>query len=307
MLRAPFTNALVLTGPTASGKTDLGLELAQRLGAEIVAMDSMTLYRGIDIATAKPSREQQQRVPHHLIDVLQPWQSASVAWWLDRAAACCRDIESRGKQVLFVGGTPLYLKAMLAGLFEGPPADVNLRQGLEAEAAEAGSAHLHRRLAEVDARSAARIHANDLRRIVRALEVHILTGRPISAWQSQWAEERRPDDGMQSVLWLDVPRAELYARIDRRVAAMFAAGLVDEVRTLRALDQPLSREAAQALGYKEVLHLLDGKASRKDTLVQIQTRTRNFAKRQITWFRHLPGCRAATKELTWGVWQSKMI
>src|SRR6516162_9026749 len=141
----PFRHALVLTGPTGSGKTQLGIELAERLGAEIVAMDSMTVYRGMDVGTAKPTPEERRRVPHHLIDVLEPWESASVAWWLDRAAACCRDIQARGRCVLFVGGTPLYLKALLHGLFDGPPADEKLRARLTDEAAREGPARLHQR------------------------------------------------------------------------------------------------------------------------------------------------------------------
>ncbi len=193
MLPPPFQNALVLTGPTASGKTPLGIEIAQRLDAEIVAMDSMTLYRGMDIGTAKPTPEERALVPHHLIDVLDPWKSASVAWWLERAADCVRDIESRGKRVLFVGGTPLYLKALLCGLFDGPPADHALRQQLEAEAATHGSAHLHARLAAVDPASALRIHAHDVRRMVRALEVYTLTGTPLSMWQTQWVRHDESD------------------------------------------------------------------------------------------------------------------
>src|SRR5688572_6945357 len=133
-----FQNALILTGPTGSGKSDLGVELAERLGAEIVSMDSMALYRGMDVATAKPDAELRRRVPHHLLDVLEPWESASVAWWLDRAAACCREIAARGRRALFVGGTPLYLKAMLFGVFDGPPADADLRRRLEEEAAVQG-------------------------------------------------------------------------------------------------------------------------------------------------------------------------
>src|SRR5687767_10167322 len=127
----PFQNVLILTGPTGSGKSDLGVELAERLGAEIISMDSMALYRGLDIGTAKPGPDLRGRVAHHLLDVLDPWESASVAWWLGRAAACCREIEARGKRVLFVGGTPLYLKALLFGLFDGPPADAPLRRRLE--------------------------------------------------------------------------------------------------------------------------------------------------------------------------------
>ncbi len=306
MLPAPFTNALVLTGPTGSGKTQLALDLARRLDAEIVSMDSMALYRRMDIGTAKPTPAERALVPHHLIDVLDPWESASVAWWLAQATACCRDIEARGRRVLFVGGTPLYLKALLCGLFDGPPADADLRRRLEEEAAAVGTAVLHGRLATVDPTGAAHIHPNDLRRIIRALEVQQLTGRPISAWQTQWTVLSTQYSVLSSVLWLELRRDELYARINRRVEVMFATGLVEEVRQLQELERPLSREAAQALGYKEVFALLEGRVNLADTIVQVQTRSRNFAKRQISWFRHLPGCRPATKELTWELWQSTM-
>ncbi len=300
---AAFQHSLVLTGPTGSGKSALALELAERLGAEIISMDSMTLYRGMDIGTAKPTPEERRRVPHHLIDVLDPWESASVAWWLERAAECCRDIEARGRRVLIVGGTALYLKALLHGLFEGPPADEALRQRLTTEAEQRGAQVLHDRLGEIDPATAQRLHPNDLRRIVRALEVWELTGRPISAWQSQWTHdaESGPAD---RILYLDLPREQLYARIDARVPAMMAAGLVDEVRALRQLPRPLSREAAQALGYKEAFAHLDGRATLEETTALIQTRSRQFAKRQLTWFRHLPGCRPATRELTLQLWRA---
>ncbi|HZT79513.1 MAG TPA: tRNA (adenosine(37)-N6)-dimethylallyltransferase MiaA, partial [Gemmataceae bacterium] len=284
-----------------SGKTALALCLAERLGAEIVSMDSMALYRGMDIGTAKPTAEERRRVPHHLIDVLAPWESASVAWWLQHAADCCRDIEARGKRVLIVGGTALYLKALLRGLFDGPPADEGLRRRLTEEAGRLGRQALHDRLARVDPATAARLHPNDVRRAVRALEVWELTGRPLSAWQTQWADGPG-ESGRPPPLWLDLPRAELYARIDERVRQMFAAGLVDEVRALRRLPRPLSREAAQALGYKEVFDHLDGRATLEETVARVQTRSRNYAKRQLTWFRHLPECRPADRELTFAAW-----
>jgi tRNA dimethylallyltransferase len=307
MLRDPFTSALILTGPTGSGKTELALGLAQRLDAEIVSVDSMALYRRMDLGTAKPTLEQRQTVRHHLIDVLEPWESGNVAWWLTQAETCCREIAARGKQVLFVGGTPLYLKALLFGLFDGPPADVPLRERLAREAEALGSAALHRRLAQADPAAAARLHPNDLRRIIRALEIFELTGRPISAWQRQWqAPAPRQDSAFPSILWLDLPRPVLYDRINCRVEKMFAAGLIDEVRALRAHGKPLSNEASQALGYKEAFSYLDGQAGLEETIMRVQTRSRNFAKRQITWFRHLPGCRSATAQLTEALWQLRM-
>lgn len=315
MTPATFANAFILTGPTGSGKTQLAVELAQRLGAEIVSMDSMAIFRGMDIGTAKPTLEERRAVPHHLIDVLEPWQSSSVAWWLERAAKCCREIEGRGRRVLFVGGTPLYLKALLYGLFKGPSADPVLRGRLAEEAERTGAEGLHRRLAEIDPAAANRLHPNDLRRVIRALEVWELTGKPISHWQQEWkaslvdrkSEERAP--GNQAVprcLWLDMPRTELYARINARVLQMMANGLEAEARSLRNLPYPLSREAAQALGYKEIFDYLDGRVGRAEAIRRIQTRSRNFAKRQITWFRHLPECRPVPRELTFSSWGLRM-
>src|SRR5262249_4017765 len=162
---------LVLTGPTASGKTELGVELAERLNAEIISMDSMAVYRGMDIGTAKPSPKLRSRARHHVIDLLDPWESSSVAWWLAQAERCRREIEARGKRVLFVGGTPLYLKALVRGLFPGPPGSPEIRQRLIEESQCDGSRVLHQRLAQADPESAQRIHGNDIRRIIRALEV----------------------------------------------------------------------------------------------------------------------------------------
>jgi tRNA dimethylallyltransferase len=309
MLPTPFENALVLTGPTGSGKTRLGIELAQRLNAEIISMDSMALYRGMDVGTAKPTPAERAVVAHHLVDVCDPWEGASVAWWLEQAKRIAPEIEARGKRILFVGGTPLYLKALVCGLFDGPPADADIRRRLTEETRTAGAAALHRRLHAVDPTSAERIHGNDVRRMIRALEVYELTGKPMSAWQTQWTAEYpvlSTQYSVSSVLWLDLPRAELYERINRRVEEMFAGGLVDEVRRLRAMDRPLSLEASQALGYKEIYELLDGTIALKEAIVRVQTRSRNFARRQITWFRHIPGCQPATMELTRSLWEPKM-
>jgi tRNA dimethylallyltransferase len=309
MLPAPFENAYVLTGPTGSGKTQFALELAERLGAEIVSMDSMALYRGMDIGTAKPGPEERRRVPHHLVDVLDPWESASVAWWLQQAARCCREITSRDARPLFVGGTALYLKALMFGLFDGPPAHEELRQRLTREAERAGPQAVHQRLARVDPLTAARLHPNDVRRVVRALEVWELTGRTMSSWQQQWPEAHGSQPvGLKQdrVIWLDLPRAELYDRINRRVEEMFAAGLVEEARALRLLPRPLSREAGHALGYEEVFAHLDGQATLAEAITRVQLRSRNFAKRQLTWFRRLPGCRPVNRELTAQVWGTRI-
>jgi len=294
-----FHDALILTGPTGSGKTQLSLALAERLGAEIVSMDSMALYRGLDIAAAKPGPAERTRVPHQLLDVLDPWESASVAWWLDQAARCCADIQSRGRHVLFVGGTPFYLKALLRGLFDGPGADPAVRTRLEREAEALGRAALHNRLAAVDPATAARLHPNDVRRVVRALEVWETTGRPISAWQQQWhAKGKANTADHPRCLWLDRPREELYARIDARVHDMIAQGLVEEIAALRRLPLPVSREAAQAAGYREICAHLDGEISLEEAVRAIQLRSRQLAKRQRTWFRSLPECRPVNEALT---------
>jgi tRNA dimethylallyltransferase len=327
MLFQRFPAALVLTGPTGSGKTGLGIELAEGLGAEIISMDSMALYRGMDIGTAKPMPRERQRVPHHLVDVLDPWESASVAWWLSEAMRCASEINKRGKRILFVGGTPLYLKALLYGLFKGPPANVEIRRRLGREAQEQGRNALHSRLRQVDPVTAGRVHVHDLRRVIRALEVWETTGKPISEWQTEWncarfaasiseqhlsstasISERtgKPRSASCRVLWLDMPRYELYSVIDCRVRSMFTAGLVEEVRALRSLARPLSREASQAVGYKEVLSYLDGESSLEETVALIQKRSRNLAKRQLSWFRNLSDCRRVTRELTFVAWGLKM-
>ena len=267
----------------------------------------MTLYRGMDIGTAKPKPADRARVPHHLIDVLNPWESANVAWWLDRARECVADIERRGKSALIVGGTPFYLKAILCGLFESPPANQDLRRSLETEAIDDGGIALHRKLTEVDPVSAERLHSNDVRRVVRALEVWQLTGKPISVWQRQsWWKGSPPCFAPGTCLALDIPRQELYYRINKRVVEMFATGWVDEVQALRSLERSPSKEAMQALGYREISELIDGKCTMDDAIAEVQLRTRQFAKRQLTWFRGLAGCVFCEPKLTLRLWADRM-
>lgn len=283
-MKPPFDDCWFLTGPTASGKSAVALDLAESLGCEIIALDSMTLYRGMDIGSAKPSADDQRRVRHHLIDVLDPSESSSLADYLRRAEDAAADIRSRGKQPLFVGGTPLYLKACLRGMFEGPGADAELRARLEAEAAEFGVPALHAKLERVDPKAAERILVNDLRRIVRALEIHQLTGTPISEWQQEFA---KPADPPPKVACILRPREELRRRIADRVLAMLNAGWIDETRALFARNPPPGREARQAVGYKEIAEHLAGGMSFDEMVELITIRTRQFAKRQMTWFRHL--------------------
>ncbi len=279
-----------LAGPTASGKSAAGLFLAEKLSAEIVSLDSMAIYRGMDIGTAKPDRHEQARVPHHLLDIIDPHEEFSVAEYLAAAQAVCSEIINRGHIPLFVGGTGLYLRAVLRGVFEGPPADWDLRREFERYEAQQGEGALYRRLEEVDPPTAERLHPNDQRRIVRALEVHALTGQPLSAQQQQGPlpVAQRP----KNVFWLSPPRDWLYERINDRVRRMIDAGLIEEVHRLLERTPPLSGTARQALGYKEIIDHLEGRASLDEAIDTLQTRTRQCAKRQHTWFRNVEECRA---------------
>lgn len=285
----PLHRAIYLTGPTASGKTGVGVALAQRLDAEVVALDSMTLYRGMDVGTAKPTWGERQGVPHHLIDVLDPWESASVADYRGWALQAIAAIEGRGKRVLFVGGTALYLKALLRGLFEAPAADRALRESLEQEYDRLGAAALHARLAALDPATARRLHPNDARRIVRALEVIAVVGRPLSALQTEHGE---PAPAAVPVFAIERPRPELHQRINQRVDQMIRDGLVDEVRALQAGERPLGPVAGQGVGYSEVIEHLAGRLTLDQAVERIKARTRQFAKRQSTWFRGLAEVRS---------------
>jgi len=279
-----------LAGPTACGKSAVGVELAEMIGAEIVALDSMSLYRGMDVGTAKPDVAARARVRHHLIDVLEPHEEYSLAEYVSAASVVATDIVTRGRIPLFVGGTGLYLRGVLRGVFQGPPADWKLRHELEALAEREGNEAVHARLNQVDRSLATRLHPQDLRRVIRGIEVFEVTGMPLSQQQRQepLPVEKRP----RHVDWLLPPREWLYDRIDRRVEEMFQLGLVAEVERLLAGDRPLGKSARQALGYKEVIEHLERRLALTETVALIQTRTRQFAKRQHTWFRNLVECKA---------------
>lgn len=279
-----------LTGATASGKSDISILVAEALDAEIISLDSMAIYRDMNIGTAKPSKEYRQRKPHHLIDIVDPTEEFSVNQYCDAAFERIEDIQSRGKKVIFVGGTALYLKTLLRGAFQGPPADWDFRNEIQREIEEIGSEHLVKRLEQVDPLSADKLHPNDTRRIIRALEVYKLTGVPISHLQTQF-DEGSPASEFK-VFSLRWPREILHQRIDARVERMFEIGFIEEVESLRKKYQQLGRTASQAVGYKEVFQLIDGEISQEAVVELVKNRTHQFARHQETWFRGL-------SEVTW--------
>ena len=252
-------------------------------------MDSMAVYRGMDIGTAKPTHKEQAEVPHHLIDVVGPNQEYSLAEFLSAAHATVSEIRNRGRQVLFVGGTPLYLKSMLRGVCEGPPANAEFRREIEEEVARVGVGALRQRLEQVDPLSAAKLHPHDQRRMIRALEVHTLTGVPISHHQIQF--EGKYTARCKNVFVVARDRSELHDRINQRSEMLFANGLVDEVKQLVETYGSFSKTARQGVGYQEALDLLNGTCDLPTAIEQTQIRTRRFARRQETWFRGLSECR----------------
>lgn len=276
----------VLAGCTAAGKSDVAVELAGLLGAEIVSIDSMQVYKRMDIGTAKPTADMLTRARHHLIDIVQPSEGFTAARFREAADAAIADIRARGALPLLVAGTPLYLVGLLYGMFEGPSADPEFRAGIRERAEREGTAVLHSELATIDPVASRRIHPNDLKRIERALEVHHATGRTISDMQQQW---HGPPRHAYRAVGLRRPKDELNQRINARVRAMIDAGLVDEVRRLLAESAGLSQAARQALGYAEIIAHCEGRGSLPEAVERIKIHTRRFAKSQRTWFRRLPG------------------
>ena len=276
---------VVITGPTASGKTALGVALARRLGGEVVSADSMQIYRGMDIGTAKPTPEEMQGVPHHMIDIADPAENYSVSRYAKEASACVDDILARGKLPIVVGGTGLYIDSLIAGrTFADGTADTALRQELSERYDEIGGEGLLGELRKVDPERAAKLHPADKKRIVRAMEVYILTGRTITQHDAETrAVPPRYDAAKIALDFAD--RQDLYDRIDRRVDIMVQQGLFDEVRALLAAGVPADCTAMQAIGYKEAVAAVQGKAAPQDAVAAIQLASRRYAKRQLTWLR----------------------
>lgn len=273
---------LVILGSTASGKSSLALSLAQRTGAEILSVDSMQVYRGMDIGTAKPTASERAQVRHHLIDLVEPDEPFTVARFVEAADRVIADAAARHVPLIATGGTPLYYKALFEGLFEGPSADPAVR----AELSSLTSDELATRLAEVDPVAATRIHRNDTRRLIRALEVHALTGQPITALQNEWGTQQM----RHRATWvgLDWDRDALNRRINARVKAMLAGGWVDEARGLLQRFGILSHTAAEATGYCELIEHINGRLSLDDAAEQIKIATRQLARRQMKWLRRFP-------------------
>ncbi len=272
-----------IIGCTGSGKGGLGRELALRVDGQIVSIDSMKVYRRMDIGTAKPSPEMRRAIPHHLIDVVEPSEEFSVARYVELADQAIAGVNRLGKPVFVVGGTPLYIKALSEGLFEGPGADPAVRARLLETDKTEGRAVLYARLRSMDPPTADRIHPNDLKRIVRALEVYELTGRPISALQTQWDRRRSRFDSI--FIGLRRCKEDQNRRTNERVRRMIEAGLVQEVASLLAEPEPLSDTARRALGYADIIEHLHGRCTLAEAMEMIKISTRRFAKSQRTWFR----------------------
>lgn len=277
---------IVILGPTAVGKTQLSIDLAKRLNTEIISGDSMLLYQGMDIGTAKPTNEEQQGIRHHLIDILDPHEDFTVVQFQEEAGQKIRQLNRQGKIPVLAGGTGLYVKALLEGYtFNPTPDNAGLRCHLEELSARYGNAFLHQRLAAVAPATAKRLHPNDQRRIIRALEVYYLTGTTIQETQTAPAAQLQYD---AVVIGLTMERSQLYARINQRVDLMLEQGLLAETRRLLADGVPLTAQAMQAIGYKEIVEHLTGEISLSDAVDNLKQATRHFAKRQLTWYRKMP-------------------
>ena len=287
---------LVICGPTASGKTALGVALAQALGGEVVSADSMQIYRGMDIGTAKPTKEEMGGIPHHMLDVADPAEDYSVARYVHDADACVRDILSRGKLPIVVGGTGLYIDNLIAGR-DFAPFTGAWREKLQARAREEGLPALHEELRRIDPDRAEKLHPNDEKRILRALEVWYETGETITAHDERTRSLPPKYDALRVCLQFS-RREDMWDRIDRRVDLMMEAGLEEEVRSLLTSGVPPTATAMQAIGYKEFAAALRGEEPIAQAVAEVKLRSRQYAKRQLTWFRRTPDIRWLTWENT---------
>jgi tRNA dimethylallyltransferase len=273
---------IVILGPTASGKSSLALALAEHIHAEILSVDSMQVYRAMDIGTAKPSYSEQERIPHHLIDIIDPCDSFTVARFVDLADQAITSAAGRGVPLIATGGTPLYYKSLFQGLFTAPSRDDSVRDRLR----ELPGEELHQRLTKIDPATAARIHLNDTRRLIRALEVHELTGQSISSLQTEWSSPANRHKALWfGLLW---DRETLNRRINARVKSMIASGWLRETQFLIGRFASLSKTAGEATGYRELIDHLQGKCSLDESIEQIKIATRQLARRQMKWFRRFP-------------------
>ena len=279
-----MNNIICIAGPTASGKTALAATLAKELNGEVVSCDSMQVYRRMDIGTAKPTPEEMQGIPHHMIDVAEPWEDFSVSRYCEMAAPIVDDIISRGKTAVIAGGTGLYMDSLIRGNAFAPFPATGVRERLEAQADAEGMEAMLSHLRAVDPDAAGRLHLSDRKRILRALEVYLETGETIT-------EHNRKTQAVPprySPLWLGLDfaqRSELYRRIDLRVSLMLEQGLVEEIRGLLAAGIPEKTTAMQAIGYKEFVDALDGRCTIEEAADQVRQSSRRYAKRQLTWFR----------------------
>ncbi len=276
------SSLICIVGPTAVGKTEIAIQLAQYLDAEIVSLDSRQIYRKMDIGTAKPTPDQQRAVPHHLIDCVGVDQSFSVAEYQRLADSTIKEIQERGKRRMVVGGAGLYFRGLIDGLFDGPGADAEIRSKLQRAADEHGNVALHEQLRRCDPETADRVHPNNRVKVIRALEVYELTGKPISALQQQW--KRNKSRYPFRAFGLNMPREALYRRIEDRVDQMVEVGLIEEVKGLLDQGYPRNCVAMQSFGYKELIEYLDGNRTLDEGIALLKQNTRRFAKRQLTWF-----------------------
>jgi tRNA dimethylallyltransferase len=279
------TPLIAIVGPTASGKSDLGIALALRFDGEIVNCDSVQVYQGIEIATAKVPVEERRGIPHHLVDFVDPTCNFTAVEWADMARRKIEEIESRGNRVFLVGGTGFYLRALTTRFFDSPEIDQSLRPRFQRILENRGAEHLHRMLARVDPALAGKFAPKDWSRVIRALEVYFSSGRPLSEWQAISPEEETDEAGRLFHLVLQPPREELYDLINRRVDAMVAKGLLEEIQTLIASGVPMTAKAFNAHGYKRFVEYLQGKRTLENAIEQMKLDTRHYAKRQWTWWR----------------------